>query len=123
MIIRRALVILLMMNAAATFLVFAGSGAVWGVEMQTGIQSEVEQVNQSAQTIGSGPVGLIEAVGGLAVAAVSAIVKMLGLITVGGPMMLGNIGVPDYIVAFVFGPIYVVVALDLITIIRGGPSI
>jgi len=122
MIIRRSLVILLMLNAAAVFLVAAGSGSVWGIELQTGMGAIVEEVNSAAQNITSGPVGLIQAVGGLAIAAVSLVVSLLTLVFA-APLLFQNLGVPTFITTFLFAPLYIVVALDLVTIIRGGSEI
>lgn len=122
MIIRKITVMLVMLNAAAAFLIAAGSGSVYGIEMETGISSTVESVESAAESVGSGPVGLIDALGGATVAAVSGIDSLITM-AFAAPTLFSNLGVPGFIVAFVFAPLYVVVALDMIAVLRGDSGI
>jgi len=122
MIIRKVTIAMVALNAAIAFLAAAGAASAWGVQMQTGIGDTVEQVNDAAEEIGSGPVGLIEAVSGLGIAAITLIVDLVE-IAFAGPRLLENMGTPSFITGFVFAPLYVVVAIDIVAILRGDSGI
>lgn len=118
MIIRKITIIMFMANAAANFLKAAGAQEVWGVTAEPGVGQEVQRANESAAEIGSGPVGLIDALGGATVAAVDALAGLFSIIFA-APTLLLNVGVPTFIVTFVFAPLYLIVAIDVIAILRG----
>lgn len=122
MIIRKVTIAMIALNAAIAFLAAAGAASAWGVQMQTGIGDTVEQVNDAAEEIGSGPVGLIEAVSGMGIAAITLIVDLVE-IAFAGPRLLQNMGVPSFITTFIFAPLYVVVAIDIVAILRGDSGI
>jgi len=122
MIIRKITIMMIALNASIAFLGAAGAGAVWGINMETGIGDTVDQVQNSAEKIGSGPVGLIEAVTGMAIAAISLVVDLVE-IAFAGPRLFQNLGVPKWITSFIFGPLYLVVALDMVAILRGDSRI
>lgn len=122
MIIRRISIMLFAANAAAAFLAEAGSGRVWGIEQETGINYLAEDVEAAAQSIGSGPLGLIDALGGVAVAAISLVTDLTEIIFA-APILLNSLGTPSWIVTFVFAPLYIVVAFDIIAIMRGDSGI
>jgi hypothetical protein len=113
---------MMMANAAAAFLAAAGSGTVWGIETETGLASTAEAVDSSAQSIGSGPVGLVDAVAGVTIAAITALNEILS-IAFAAPTLFTNLGVPGFITGFVFAPLYVMVAIDIIAILRGDSGI
>lgn len=122
MILRQITVMMLVANAAAAFLRNAGSGEVWGIEQETAIGGIVSDVNSAAESLGSGPVGLVDAIGGATVAAVSAVADILDVIFA-FPLLAHSLGVPGFIVTFVAAPLYVVVAIDVIAILRGDSGI
>jgi hypothetical protein len=122
MIIRKVTIMMLALNAAVAFLGAAGAAEAYGIQQETGISDTVDQVQSSAETIGSGPVGLIEAVTGMAIAAISLVVDLLA-IAFAGPVLFSNLGVPDFIVTFLFAPLYLVVAIDIVAILRGDSGI
>lgn len=122
MIVRKVTIMTMALNAAVTFLAAAGSEAVWGIEYETGIGDTVTSVTESAKTITSGPSGFFDAVTGMTLAALNLLVDLLQL-PFAAPTMLLNMGVPQFIVVFVFAPLYVVVAIDIIAILRGDSGI
>jgi hypothetical protein len=122
MIIRKVTIMMLALNASIAFLGAAGAGTVWGIDMETGISDTVEQVQESAEEIGSGPVGLIEAVTGMGIAAISLVVNLVE-IAFAGPRLFNNLGVPGFITTFVWSPLYLVVAIDIVAIFRGDSGI
>jgi hypothetical protein len=122
MIVRKVTIMTLALNAAVAFLASAGAADAWGVNMNTGLSDTVSQVQNSAQSISSGPVGLIEAATGMAVAAISLITDLLE-IAFAAPTLLNNIGAPPFITAFFFAPLYIVVAIDMVAILRGDSGI
>jgi hypothetical protein len=122
MILRKVTIMMFTLNASITFLAAAGSGEVWGVEMESGIGSTANKVENAAQNVGSGPLGVVDAVAGLTIAALDIVTGLLDIIFA-APTMFANLGVPGFIVAFVFAPLYIVVALDMVALLRGDSGI
>jgi len=58
----------------------------------------------------------------MAIAAISLVVDLLA-IAFAGPVLFSNLGVPDFIVTFLFAPLYLVVAIDIVAILRGDSGI
>lgn len=122
MLIRRITIITVALHAALILLAAIGSGEIWGVEMMPGIGETVAEVNEAAKSITSGPSSAFDAVVGLALAALSLVADLLTLpFALWG--LLGNLGVPPEITAFVLGPMYIAVAFDLVAIMRGDSGI
>ena len=122
MIFRKITIIMFVTNAAVNFLNAAGLREVWGVQPQTGIGEEASRAQQAAESVGSGPLGLIDALGGATVAAIDAMTSLFAIIFA-APTLLANLGVPTFIVTFIFAPLYIVVAIDVIAILRGDSGI
>ncbi|QSG02531.1 hypothetical protein [Natranaeroarchaeum sulfidigenes] len=118
MMIRSLTIILVMSNAAANFLYSAGVAQVWGMGPETGIDREVSRGQDAAEAIGSGPLGLIDAIGGATLAAVDALTGFFSIIFA-APTLVLNMGVPEFIVIFAFAPLYIAAAFDLISVLRG----
>lgn len=118
MIIRKMSIILVVANAAAAFLKSAGVRAAWGMATQTGIDAQAEAANSSAQNVSSGPVGLIDAIGGATIAAIDVVASIVGVIFA-APILLLNLGTPEFIVTFAFAPLYVAAAWDFVSLLRG----
>jgi len=113
---------MVVLNAAIAFLGAAGAAQAWGVQQETGISDTVSQVQSAAEDIGSGPVGPIEAVSGMGIAAISLIVNLTE-IAFAGPRLFNNLGVPEFVTGFIFAPLYIVVAIDIVAILRGDSGI
>lgn len=122
MIVRKISLIMFALNASVSFLAAAGSEAVWGIKMETGIGDTIEAVNQATQSVGSGPVGLIEAAAGAVIAAMTLLSNIL-VIVFAAPTLFLNLGIPSFIVTFIFAPLYLVVGYDIIAIFRGDSGI
>lgn len=122
MIARKVTIITLALNGAVNFLAAAGSAEVWGISYELGVGETIESAQQAAQEVGSGPSGFFDAAVGMTIAAISLFADLLQ-IPFAAPTMLLNVGVPAFIVTFLFVPLYVVVAIDIIAILRGDSGI
>jgi len=118
MIIRKVTIMMLVLHASLLFLAAAGAGEVYGVEMQSGVSQAIAAANDAAAEIGSGPVGIIEAVAGVTLAAVQ-LISSVAQIAFAGPQLFNNLGVPAFITTFFWAPLYVMVAIDFVSIMRG----
>ena len=118
MILRKITIIMMVANAAGAFLIAAGAPAVWGMSPETGIEGTTDAVNESASEIttergGSGDLfGIVS--GAISTA------RQIAQLPFAAPLLLLNLGVPEFIVSFIFAPLYVVVSLDMISLMRGG---
>ena len=122
MIIRKITIITIALNASVVFLANIGSAEVWGIEMSPGIGETVSEVQSVAQNISAGPSGVFDAMVGLVLASITLVVDLLQL-PFALPILASNLGVPPEINAFVFGPLYLVVAIDIVAIMRGDSGI
>lgn len=117
MIIRRLTILLVMANATAFFLISGGVAAVYGISPHTGVDDEVERANESASQI-EDEQSVVESVVGTAITAVDSLTGLLSA-PFAAPTLALNLGVPGFIVAFVFSPLYIAAGIDLISVIRG----
>lgn len=117
MIIRRITILLVCANLTAGFLTAAGAPAVLGIEPHTGIDDDVQHANESASSI-SDNLGIISSIVGLTITVVDTLVEIARL-PFAAPTLALNLGVPQFIVAFVFGPLYIAVGIDLLSVARG----
>jgi hypothetical protein len=118
MIIRKVTIMMVVLHASLLFLAAAGAGEVFGVSMQSGVGEAVASANNAAEDIGSGPVGVVEAVAGVTIAALQLVASVLQ-VAFAGPQLFRNLGVPGFITAFFWFPLYIVVAIDFVSIMRG----
>lgn len=109
---------LVMMNATAGFLTASGVAADLGISPQPGASVQVGEINDAAQqpNPGGGAGGTLF---GLFVSVATIAKDIFVLATVGGPLMLSNLGIPGFIVGFIFAPIYLIVGADLLYIYSG----
>lgn len=122
MILRKITIMMFVLNASVTFLARAGSSTVYGIEMTTGFGNVASTVEKSAKNFEGGGLGIVDAVAGLTVAATEIITGLLGIVFA-APGMFENLGVPGFIVGFVFAPLYVAVAIDILALFRGDSGI
>lgn len=115
--IRTFTVMLVLANAAAAFLGAAGMASVWGGGPASGISENVNQSQSAARGLESGPIGIGD-IGGAIVGAAGFIVNVDDVIFAAPNLLLTN-GIPNFVVTFVFAPLYVMAAFDLASIIRG----
>jgi hypothetical protein len=116
----QAVVFLVFLNAAAGVLTASGAAADMGVAPTPGGGEQVEQANNSAAQVSPGS-GVGETLFALYVTATQTVVDIFGLIFA-GPTMLSNLGLPTWLVGFVFAPAYIIAGADIIFVLIGrGP--
>ena len=120
------------MVAATAFLSEAGAAAAWGVDMtlEGPISDSLASVEEtlvgdpedpdSSGVLEAG-VGGLDLVAGLAALAFSGLTYIVMIIEIplALPVLFLNLGVPSFIVWFVFAPLYVVVMLDIAALLMG----
>lgn len=117
MIIRTLTILIIMANAATGFLVAAGVVDVYGIEPESGVDQEVNETNENAKEIEDDQ-SVIESVVGTAITAVNSLQNLLA-VPFAAPILALNLGVPSFIVSFVFAPLYIAAAIDVLSVIRG----
>lgn len=110
-------VFVIFLNAVPGLLVSSGVAEDMGVDISIGGDTQVQEANQAADSIEpSGGFGqtlftLYTSLGGTLQA-------ILGLV-IGGELLFLSLGVPEWLVAFVFAPKYIVVGATLIYVLAG----
>lgn len=108
----RVLIFLVFLNAGATAFSASGVAADWGIEPDPGGDASIESANQTASGFEpSGGFG--ETLFGLYASITGTFQDVIGVATA-GPSMIGNLGVPGWVTTFVFAPLYLLVAFDLV---------
>ena len=111
----RIVIFLIFLNAAAGVMVSSGVAADWGVSPTPGGDEAIQEANETASSIqGSGGFG--ETLFGAFAGAANAFGDIFGLATA-GPTMISNLGVPGWLTGFLFGPLYLLVGIDLVYIL------
>lgn len=116
-IIRTITIFVVLSNAAAGFLIAAGAPQVYGIEPEPGVDQEVERANESASSIEDN-LGIVESLVGLTITVVNTITDIFSALFA-APTLLLNLGVPRFIVTFVFAPLYIAAGIDVLGIIKG----
>lgn len=100
-------ILLMFVNASAGVVVASGTAADLGVTPSVGGDNAVQDANDAAKNI--------EISGGFAstlyvlYTSVTGPVRMIVGLVFGGPIMLASIGVPGWLLDFIFAPQYIVV--------------
>jgi hypothetical protein len=111
----RVVVFLLFLNAAAGAFVASGAAGDWGISPTPGGDEVIEQANESATSI-QGDGGFAQTLFGAFAGAANAFESIFAVVFA-GPLMLSNLGVPGWLVGFVFAPAYLLVGIDLVYIL------
>ena len=109
------LMFLVFLNAAAALLGASGVAADIGVQPDVGGGDAIQKANQSAQSLDSSSEGVQTTFIGNAISAAKTAASSFSVVYA-GPSMIANLGVPGWMVAFIFAPMYFVVALDIMSI-------
>jgi len=116
----RIVIFLVLLNAAAGVMVQSGVANDWGISPTPGGGEAIEEANQTASEIkGSGGFG--DTLFGAFAGAANAFGDIFGAATA-GPTMLSNLGIPGWLVGFVFAPLYILIGIDLVFILTGRRS-
>lgn len=111
----RLVIFLLFLNAGAGAFVASGTAADWGVSPTVGGDDALQQANQSATSI-QGDGGFAQTLFGAFAGAANAFEGIFSVVFA-GPLMIANLGVPSWLVTFVFAPAYLLVGIDLVYIL------
>jgi len=108
----RAVIFLIFLNAAAGVFVASGVAADWGVSPTPGGDDALNDAKDSASSI-QGDGGFAQTLFGAFAGAANAFETIFGVVFA-GPLMISNLGVPAWLVGFVFAPTYLIVPIDLV---------
>lgn len=110
-------VFLMFFNAAPALMIQSGVAEDWGVQPDIGGDEYVDDANDELSNV--------EPRGGAASTlfqlydSAAGTVEALFTIIIGGPLMLASIGIPAWIIGFVFVPQYIVVGSAMIYVLAG----
>lgn len=113
----RIVIFLVFFNLAASMVMASGLGAAWGVAPNPGGDDEIDAANAEAEQVEpSGGFGetLFMMYNSIA-DTFNAIVRVV----FAGPTMLTNVGIPAWFTTFLFGPMYILVGLDIMYALTG----
>lgn len=108
----RVLIFLIFLNAAATAFSASGVAADWGIEPDPGGDAQLANVEENASSFQPSG-GFAATLYGLYASVTGVFQNVIGVATA-GPTMIGNLGVPGWVTAFAFAPLYLLVAIDLV---------
>jgi len=110
-------VILFLLNASAGLMVASGFAEDVGVELDPGAGDELDAVNESSQNVSTGS-SIGQTLFGT-IAEVAKTAQSIFSIIFIAPIMFQNLGVPSFITAFVFAPMYIYVSVDILNVLTG----
>lgn len=108
----RLLVLLFFLNAGANVFVASGVAADWGMQPDPGGDDELQSANETASEFRPSG-GFADTLFGLYASVTGTFQNVIGVATA-GPTMIANMGVPSWLTTFVFAPVYLLVAFDLV---------
>lgn len=109
------LILLVFLNGAAGVMAASGVGDAIGTQPDVGNTEQLQQANESAQSIGAGSEGVQTTFIGNAISAAKTVASAFSVVYA-APQMFYNLGVPLWLVGFFFGPMYFVVAFDIVSV-------
>lgn len=110
-------IFLVLMTAASNAIMASGVGAALGVAPTTGAQSEIDQVQSDADEIEPAQ-GSSDTLFSLYNSVTGVFASIYGVIFA-APLMLVNVGMPTWLVTFIFAPAVVIVAADVAHLLTG----
>jgi len=111
----RIVIFLVFLNAAAAALVASGAAADMGIAPNPGGDQALAEANQSVAQVSPGG-GPVDTLFGLYSSVADTLSNVFGAVFA-GPAMIAALGVPTWITAFVFAPMYLLVGIDIIYIL------
>lgn len=110
-------IMLVCLNAAAGFLTASGVAAALDMQPNVGADKAIEDANDAASNVKAG--------GGLGSTlfalynSVTSTFKSIVRVILYGPLMLTNLGMPQWVVTFVFAPATVISGADMVYSLSG----
>lgn len=111
------LIFLVFLNAASGAFVASGGAEDMGIQPDPGGSKEVEAANQSAGSLNSTG-GFGSTLFGSFVSVASWFQKLIGAVFA-APSMFSALGLPGWLVNFIFAPMYIIAAIDIAYILIG----
>jgi len=109
------LMFLVFLNGAAALMGAAGVTDAMGVQPEVGGDETINQAQENSQNVSAGADAVQTTFIGNVVEAAKTAGKVFSVVYA-GPQMISNLGVPTWLTAFIFGPMYFVVALDVLSV-------
>lgn len=109
--------VLIFLNSAAELMRASGWSAAAGVNPEPGAAGQMQEALDAAASINPGG-GFGETLFAMYVSVTRTFYAIWEFVFA-APSMLSNIGVPDMIVAFVFAPLMLIVAIDTVYLLIG----
>ena len=104
-------VFFLFFSGSATLLEVTGVTAAMGVSSPTGVTTSLAEAEAAMDGIRASG-GLADTLFGSFTAAAS-VIEALGRGVFGGPLLLAAVGIPGYLITFLFAPAAIIVGLDI----------
>lgn len=100
---------------------FATAGVCdsWGGCADMGSDRLADQASEDAETVRATQESGSQTMFSLFTSLLSSLLSAAKMATIGGPLMFLNLGLPQWLVGFIFGPMYVIVAADVVTMLGG----
>ena len=110
-------IFLFLLNASATLLTASGVAGDLGIQPDPGADERIQATEQKMKEL--------EASGGfgatlfLMYISITRVIEGVFGLLFAGPTMLANLGVPSWLLAFVFAPQYLIVGMDVVYLLTG----
>lgn len=122
---------LLLMNTTAMAIDSSGASEDWGLSEaeydptagRPGAGAAIDAAESDSKDVTATGEGNAQTLFTLFISAVGSIDDILKLFVLGGPVMLYNLGFPDWLLTLIFAPAYVVVAADFVHLLTGRDTV
>lgn len=110
-------IVLFLLNASAGLLVASGWSEDVGIDLNPGADDEIQTANETAQSVDAGS-SIGQTLFGMLASAAKTVRTIFTVIFI-APIMFQNLGVPTWVTAFVFAPMYIIVGIDVLQVLTG----
>lgn len=114
-----AVVVLLLLNGMSTAMTASGLSEDLGVELNPGAEKTMNDIVTHAQNGFDPSANIVESFVGVSLAALNTVKLVIQGMTTAAPVMFINLGFPEWIVAPVFAPMYLLAMFYFIYIVTG----
>jgi len=111
------LIFLVFLNGASGVFVQSGAAQDMGIQPNAGGDEAVKSANSTSQDLQTSG-GFGQTLFALFISVGKWFGQLIGAIFA-APRMFANLGLPSYLTAFVFGPLYIISAIDIAYILTG----
>lgn len=114
-----AVVFLLLLNGMSTAMTASGLSDDLGVELNPGAEKTMEEITSHAKDGFDPNANIVESFVGVSLAALNTVKLVVQGMTTAAPVMFMNLGFPEWFVAPVFAPMYLLAMFYFIYIVTG----